>query len=72
MSAVIADRRVTEALGAGQLDAICGEFSARLRSRGPVEAICDTAAGVAMRLKAPLPRQQDDVNELADALVFID
>ncbi len=69
---VLADQTVLDKLGQAQLDALCREFTLRLHS-GPVSAaICETVHAVGRHLAASLPRADNDVNELADALVVLD
>ncbi|MEQ8791901.1 MAG: hypothetical protein RIC55_36930 [Pirellulaceae bacterium] len=71
-AAVIADRDVLEKLGQDVLDQLCNELIDLLRTGHPSEALCATLASAAERLAEVLPRQDDDVNELADALVTLD
>jgi putative membrane protein len=72
MAAVIADDVVLEKLGQAAIDEICEQFTRRLHETEPIEAICQTARDVGGRLAPVLPRADDDVNELADALVWMD
>ena len=72
MAAVIADQAVLEKLGQPALDQLCEQLTARLAAEGPTEAICHVLAAAGQRLAAVLPRAEDDVNELSDALVVLD
>ena len=72
MAAFIADQRILDKLGQEQIDAICRDFTQRLHNGTPIEALCDTALSLGQRLAALLPRVDNDINELSDALVVID
>lgn len=71
-AAVIADARVLEQLGQHQIDQLCNELTSRLHEGRVIDALCDTLLLVGQRLAVVMPRQSDDVNELADALVVVD
>jgi putative membrane protein len=71
MAAVIADQSILERIGPARIDEICHEFTQRLHTGTPIDALCDTARSLGQQLAPLLPRAQDDVNELADALVVI-
>ena len=71
MAVVLADESVVAQLGQTQIDALCAEFTQRLRTGAPTTAFCETIALAGERLSSVLPRQTDDVNELADALVVL-
>lgn len=72
MAAIVADQHVIDALGQVEIEKACADFTRRLRERSPIDALCETAISLGQRLSAPLPRAQDDVNELSDALVVIE
>jgi putative membrane protein len=72
MAAIIADQQVVEKLGSGQIDQICDELTRHLRERPPIDALCETAKSLGQRLAQVLPRAENDVNELSDALVVLD
>ncbi len=72
MAAVIADQEVLEKLGQGALDELCAQLTKGLHAGHPTEAFCGALASAGQRLSAVLPRAEDDVNELADALVVLD
>jgi len=72
MAAVIADQNIINKLGQAQIDQTCAEFTRLLSERTAVDALCETARSLGQRLSGVLPRAQDDVNELSDALVVLD
>lgn len=72
MAAVIADQSVLDKLGQDQLDALCRELTQQLQHRSPIDALCATLELAGQRLRTVLPRSEDDVNELVDALVLVD
>jgi putative membrane protein len=72
MGAVIADQGVVEKLGQPKIDELCRQFTERLRSDSPIEAVCETARCAGRELAAVMPRAEGDVNELSDALIVID
>ena len=72
MAAVIADQRILDKLGQQSIDEVCREFTQRLHEGTPIDALCDTAGSLGRRLAPLLPRAENDVNELSDALVVID
>jgi len=72
MAAVITDQSILDKLGQEQIDGICRELTERLHSGTPIDALCDTAVSVGQLLAPLLPRADNDVNELSDALVVIE
>lgn len=72
MAAIIADQAIIDGLGQPALDELCRQLTNRLHTIGPTEALCETCLAAGERLATVLPRAQDDVNELPDALVTID
>jgi len=72
MAAVIADQSIIDKLGQPQIDQTCAEFTRLLSERTAIDALCETARSLGQRLSGVLPRAQDDVNELSDALVVLD
>ncbi len=71
-AAVIADQAVLDALGQPALDAICLQLTNELKGSTVSHAMCQAIITTGDKLAAVLPRQSDDVNELADALVVLD
>jgi putative membrane protein len=53
-------------------DELCRDFTQRLHEKAPIDALCDTATSLGRHLAPLLPRAENDVNELSDALVVID
>lgn len=72
MAAVVADQATTEALGPDTLEALCARLTEELRRGDVAEALCVSIRETAGRLAPVLPRKDDDVNELSDALVLLD
>ncbi len=72
MASVVADETVLEKLGQSTLDALCKELTGGLREGHPTDALCAVISTAAQKLGPVLPRADDDVNELSDALVTID
>jgi putative membrane protein len=72
VAVVLADREVTEKLGQEKLDALCKDLTGALAGRRYTEAFVNTIGEAGKALGAVLPRQDDDKNELDDALVVID
>ena len=72
MATVIADKTVTDKLGAQALDELSVELTRSLRSGDLTAALCSTVKSAGDRLAPVLPREGGDVNELPDALVLID
>ena len=69
---IIADDRVTEAIGQPALDELCNSLTARLSTGEPAGALCETIAEVAEALAPALPPAADDTNELRNALIIVD
>ncbi|MEO1982061.1 MAG: hypothetical protein ABGX22_16610 [Pirellulaceae bacterium] len=72
MAAVIADQSILDKLGQEQIDELCHELTQRLHEGTVIDAMCVTATSLGRRLAPLLPRAEDDVNELPDALVVIE
>jgi len=71
-AAVLADASILEKVGQGALDAICAQLTSDVASEGVTPALCKAVRAAGEKLAPALPRADDDVNELADALVTID
>jgi len=77
-AAVIADAQVIDALRQeGETDdsvlgALCGQVTERLKSGDLSTALAATITDIAQRIQSALPRSDQDVNELPDALITID
>jgi putative membrane protein len=72
MATVLADKSVVDKLGQPRIDALCAEFTGRLQAASSITALTETIQAVGRSLSESLPRADDDVNELADALVVLD
>ncbi len=72
MAAVLADQNILDKLGQDAVDELCATLTAGLREAHPAEAICRTVAAAGEKLAPVLPRADDDVNELPNALVTLD
>jgi putative membrane protein len=72
MAVVIADESVLKALGQEMINTICTEMTQRLHQGNPTRALCETIHSIGERLAPIMPRAQDDINELPDALVLLD
>ncbi|MDB5386152.1 MAG: hypothetical protein JWM11_1798 [Planctomycetaceae bacterium] len=72
MAAIIADESVLKHLGQEQINTLCAQFTMRLRAGKPTSALCETIRSVSEQLSPVMPRANDDVNELPDALLLID
>ncbi len=59
-------------LGQSFLDKICQQLTTHLHAENYTEGICETISEAGQQLSKALPRKNDDVNELHDALVLID
>jgi putative membrane protein len=72
MAAVLADQNILDKLGQNAVDELCGVLTASLHEAHPAEAICRTVTATGERLAPVLPRADDDVDELPNALVTLD
>lgn len=70
-AAVIADRSIVDRIGQQSLDSLCTGLTSRLRTAAPIDALCGAIAEAGEQLAGVLPRADDDVNELPDALITI-
>jgi len=69
---ILADRAAFEALGKPTLDGLCSELIAEARRGDLPLALAATIRRLGDLLAEKLPRADDDVNELPDAVVVID
>lgn len=72
MARVHGDATVVEKLGQQAMDELAGELIAKLSEGDVAAALCDTIRTAGERLGPVLPRQDDDVDELPNALVLLD
>ena len=71
VAVILADRHVIDTIGQPAIDELCTILTLELAVVGPTEALCQTIQAVGDRLSTAMPRANDDVNELPDALVTI-
>ena len=72
MAVILADRQVVEQITQPTLDEVCHGLAGKVGSGHATEAICEALDELGSKLATLLPRAQDDVNEVPDALVTID
>jgi len=72
MAAVVADQAVLDKLGNPAVMELRDRLVEALKTQPPAEALCAAIQAAGERLAPVLPRADDDVNELPDALVTID
>lgn len=72
LATVLPDEKVEEAIGADAVSSLCDQLTTALRDGDPTAALCATIESAGEKLAEPLPRADDDRNELPDALVTID
>lgn len=72
IAVVLGDRSVVESLGQTFCGELCQRLTFNLRSDDVAAAICETIQHAAASLESALPRTNQDVNELPDALVLLD
>jgi putative membrane protein len=72
LAVVLSDQQVLTAVGQGQLDQICSKLTDELRGGTVCAALCASIGAVGDILAEPMPRPEDDVNELSDALMLLD
>jgi putative membrane protein len=71
-AAIIADESVLNKLGLSALDEICHQLTTDLSTGTIPNALCNAIATTGEKLSGVLPRDDNDVNELSDALVVLD
>lgn len=72
IAVVLGDQQIQDKLGQQAIDSLCEELTLQLQSGDATGAICSTISAAGELLSAYLPREDEDVNELEDALVLID
>lgn len=72
LAVILADREILAVLGQHQIDEVCAQLIADLRQLDMASALVTAIRDLGNRLAGPMPRQDEDVNELVDALVTID
>jgi putative membrane protein len=68
---VLADDAVQKVLPDGEVKRLCDELTGKL-GRAPADGLKETIASLGDSLAEPLPRADDDVDELENAVVLID
>jgi putative membrane protein len=69
---ILADATITERLGQTTLDEICADLVRGIKDGDIATALRDSILKAGGKLRAVLPRESDDINELADTLVLLD
>ncbi len=74
MARILVDQKILDdpALGQPFVDRLCRQLTEAMLRSDPTVALCETITTAGQQLAAPLPRADDDVNELQDALVVLD
>jgi len=72
MAVALADQAIIDKLGQNFVDQICQHLTQGLHSGDAATAICDVIQEIGEQASTPLPRADDDQNELNDLLVLID
>lgn len=68
---ILADEAATKALPEGEINRLCEALTKQLGST-PVRGLTECIGALGDKLAAPLPRENEDRNELANAVVLID
>ncbi len=69
---LLADENVMHAIDQATLDQWCQTLTAGMGKNEPINTLCDLIENIGTHLATPLPRADDDINELPDALIVID
>lgn len=69
---ILTDDAVTQKLGQSALDRLCRDLIEDIRKGDVSAALVQAIERAGTQLEPVLPRQADDVNELADTLILID
>lgn len=72
MTVALADQAIIDKLGQPFVDQICQQLTKGLHAGDATTAICDVIKEIGDQASTPLPRAEDDQNELQDVLVLID
>ena len=72
MAVVLGDQEVIDSLGQSSLEQLCQLLTESLRQGDAADAICNVIAEAENQLSGPLPRGDEDANELQNALVLIE
>lgn len=69
---ILADALILQKLGQPALDDLCRKLVEGIKAGDPATALCDVIHDAGERLAAVLPRESQDRNEIANALVILD
>jgi len=69
---VLGDQDVMDQVGQDFLDNLCDQLTTGMREGHATEALCGVIVTAGEKLSAPLPRGEQDTNELHDTLVLLD
>ncbi len=69
---VLSDEVILDKLGQPFLDQLCRRLTEGMGTTHPGEALSEVIKEAGRQLSNPLPREEDDVNELQDTLILID
>lgn len=72
IAVVLGDKEVLDKMGQTFLDQLCQQLTEGLHRGDYSNTICSVITEAGRQLAGPLPRGKEDVNELHDALIFID
>jgi putative membrane protein len=72
LAVVLGDQNVMDQVGQDFLDNLCDQLTTGMQEGHPTDAICSVIATAGEKLSGPLPRGEQDTNELHDTLVLID
>lgn len=68
---VLADQLIIETLGDEAIEALAEAFTERLRDTSPITALIETIEETGELLAEPLPREDEDEDELSNELVIL-
>ena len=69
---VLSDQIILDKLGQPFLDQLCRQLTNGMAKNHPSEALSAVIEEAGRQLSGPLPRAEDDLNELQDTLILID
>ena len=72
LAVVLGDQNVMDQVGQDFLDNLCDQLTTGMQEGHPTDAICSVIATAGEKLSGPLPRGEQDTNELHDTLVLLD
>ena len=72
MAVVLGDQAVVEKLGQGTIDQLCEKLTSELKSTDITTALSQVITEAGTKLSDVLPREEGDINEIADTLILID